>query len=127
MKLLIQHILTVFALGFSACAATAAGLDDLVAALETAAANGDPKAQTDLAVRYEHAEGVAKDFQKANMLYCQAARQGYPEGQFKLGWVYANGRGVPRVGGQEPVEDFYADRADEASAIALVRGARPVS
>jgi hypothetical protein len=34
---------------------------------------------------------------------------------------------VPRVGGQEPVEDFYADRADEASAIALVRGARPVS
>jgi soluble lytic murein transglycosylase-like protein len=87
------------ALGLCACAATAAGLDDLVAALETAAAQGDPKAQTELAVRYEHAEGVAKDFQKANKLYCQAARQGYAEGQFKLGWVYANGRGVARDDG----------------------------
>ena len=99
MKRLIQHIVTAFVLASAAAAATAAGLDDLVAALEAAAASGDPKAQTDLAVRYEHAEGVAKDFQKANMLYCQAARQGYPEGQFKLGWVYANGRGVPRDDG----------------------------
>ena len=70
-----------------------------IAALEAAAERGDPKAQTDLAIRYEHAEGVAKDFQKANKLYCQAARQGYAEGQFKLGWVYANGRGVPRDDG----------------------------
>ena len=70
-----------------------------VAALEAAAERGDAKALTELAVKYEHAEGVPKDFQKANKLYCQAARQGYAEGQFKLGWVYANGRGVPRDDG----------------------------
>ena len=67
-----------------------------LAALEAIAGFGDPKAQTELAVKYEHAEGVPKDFQKANKLYCQAAKKGYAEAQFKLGWVYANGRGVER-------------------------------
>ena len=67
--------------------------------LEAAAAAGDPKAQTELAVKYEHAEGVPKDFAKANALYCSAAKQGYAEAQFKLGWVYANGRGVERDDG----------------------------
>jgi len=31
-----------------------------------------------VAVRYEHAEGVPKDFQKANALYCQAASRVTP-------------------------------------------------
>lgn len=70
-----------------------------LAALEAAAGQGDPKVLTELAVKYEHAEGVPKDFQKANSLYCRAARQGYAEGQFQLGWIYANGRGVPRDDG----------------------------
>ena len=74
----------------------AAEWDTQVAALESAAGSGDPKAQTELAVKYEHAEGVPKDFEKANKLYCMAAKQGYAEAQFKLGWVYANGRGVER-------------------------------
>ena len=90
---------------FAALAVTAAGSVDAaewqagLVALETAAAAGDPKAQTELAVKYEHAEGVPKDFDKANALYCKAAKQGYAEAQFKLGWVYANGRGVPRDDG----------------------------
>jgi TPR repeat protein len=67
-----------------------------LAALEAIAGLGDPKAQTELAVKYEHAEGVPRDFEKANKLYCKAAKQGYAEAQFKLGWVYANGRGVER-------------------------------
>ena len=75
---------------------SAADWDAQLAALEAAAAQGDAKAQTELAVKYEHAEGVAKDFQIANALYCKAAKLGYAEAQFKLGWVYANGRGVPR-------------------------------
>jgi soluble lytic murein transglycosylase-like protein len=54
---------------------------------------------TRLAQRYEHAEGVTRDFDKANDLYCRAARAGYAEAQFRLGWVYANGRGVPRDDG----------------------------
>jgi hypothetical protein len=74
-------------------------LDGRLAALEAVAEQGDPRAQTELAVKYEHAEGVSKDFQKANRLYCRAAREGYAEAQFKLGWVYANGRGVTRDDG----------------------------
>jgi hypothetical protein len=74
----------------------AAEWDTQLAALEDIAALGDPKAQTELAVKYEHAEGVPKDFHKANQLYCRAARAGYAEAQFRLGWVYANGRGVTR-------------------------------
>ena len=70
-----------------------------VAALESAAAGGDPQAMTQLAVKYEHAEGVQRDFARANQLYCEAARLGYAEAQFKLGWVYANGRGVERDDG----------------------------
>ena len=45
---------------------------------------------------YEHGEGVAKDQLKAAMLYCNAARDGDPEAQYSLGWMFANGRGVVR-------------------------------
>ncbi len=45
---------------------------------------------------YEYGEGVAKDSQKAVELYCNAARNGDAESQYSLGWMYANGRGVPR-------------------------------
>ena len=43
----------------------------------------------------EHGEGVAKDTLHAAKLYCEAARLGDAEAQFSLGWMYANGRGVP--------------------------------
>jgi soluble lytic murein transglycosylase-like protein len=67
-----------------------------VAELETST---DPVALTRLAQRYEHAEGVEKDFAKANHLYCRAAKAGFADAQFRLGWIYANGRGVPRDDG----------------------------
>ena len=95
----ITQTLAAIALGAAAATASAAVTDTQIASLETAAGNGDAKAQTELAVKYEHAEGVPKDFQRANRLYCQAAKQGYSEAQFKLGWVYANGRGVTRDDG----------------------------
>lgn len=44
----------------------------------------------------EHGEGVPKDLAKAAGLYCDAARQGDPEGMYALGWMYANGRGLER-------------------------------
>lgn len=59
----------------------------------------DPVALTALAVKYEHAEGVARDFAKAADLYCRAARLGFADAQFALGWMYANGRGVSRDDG----------------------------
>ncbi len=46
------------------------------------------------ALAYEHGEGVPKDPLRAAALYCAAARDGNPEAQFSLGWMYANGRGV---------------------------------
>ncbi|WP_126445829.1 transglycosylase SLT domain-containing protein [Sulfuricystis multivorans] len=45
---------------------------------------------------YEHGEGVAKDPMKAYTLYCAAAKAGDPEARYSLGWMIANGRGVPR-------------------------------
>lgn len=45
---------------------------------------------------YEHGEGVPKDQIKAATLYCEAAREGDPEAQYSLGWMYANGRGIAR-------------------------------
>ncbi len=70
-----------------------------LAALEAAAARGEPEALVQLAQKHEHGEGVTKDFQLANALYCKAAKAGHAEGQFKLGWIYANGRGVERDDG----------------------------
>lgn len=55
----------------------------------------------DLALAYEHGEGVARDPQHAAVLYCEAARLGNAEAAYALGWMYANGRGLPR-------DDTYA-------------------
>lgn len=59
----------------------------------------NPEALAALALKYEHAEGVARDFTKASDLYCRAARLGFADAQFALGWMYANGRGVSRDDG----------------------------
>jgi hypothetical protein len=48
------------------------------------------------ATALEHGEGVAKDPLRAAVLYCEAATLGDAESQFSLGWMYANGRGVPQ-------------------------------
>ena len=45
---------------------------------------------------HEHGEGVPRSAQRAVELYCAAAKGGDAEAQFSLGWMYANGRGVPR-------------------------------
>ncbi|MFZ6751074.1 transglycosylase SLT domain-containing protein [Undibacterium sp. Ren11W] len=55
-----------------------------------------PEDLTVLARRYENAEGVTRDYQRAFDLYCQAAKIGWPEAQYSLGWMYANARGLVR-------------------------------
>jgi hypothetical protein len=45
---------------------------------------------------HEHGEGVTRDTARAVELYCEASRLGDAEAQFSLGWMYANGRGMPR-------------------------------
>lgn len=57
---------------------------------------GDSRALTIMAARYEHAEGVPKDYPHALALYCAAAKLGDADAQYAMGWMYANGRGVER-------------------------------
>jgi soluble lytic murein transglycosylase-like protein len=46
------------------------------------------------ALAYEHGEGLPKDQRVAAAIYCELARGGSAEAAFRLGWMYANGRGV---------------------------------
>jgi hypothetical protein len=91
-----SHFFAVFALSAVSIAGAAPGSNQSLASLEAQAKQGDPRAQTELAVKYEYAEGLPLDLQRARRLFCSAATQGYAEAQFQLGWLYANGRGVPR-------------------------------
>lgn len=56
----------------------------------------DPAVLREEARAYEHGEGVTKDPAKAYTLYCKAAKGGDLEAHYSLGWMIANGRGVPR-------------------------------
>lgn len=51
------------------------------------------------AQRLEYGEGVARNPEQAAALYCRAARLGAADSQYALGWMYANGRGVPHDDG----------------------------
>lgn len=51
---------------------------------------------TEQAQAAEYGEGVDKNPALAAKLYCAAARLGYAEAQYSLGWMYANGRGIDR-------------------------------
>jgi soluble lytic murein transglycosylase-like protein len=60
------------------------------------AGDGDATAVLAFATRYEHAEGVPRDYERALHLYCDAWRLGNAEAAFSIGWMFLNGRGVPR-------------------------------
>lgn len=49
------------------------------------------------AVRHEHGRGVRRDYAKAYERYCRAALLGDAEAAYSLGWMYFNGRGLPRA------------------------------
>lgn len=48
------------------------------------------------AIAYENGEGVPRNLELAISLYCKAALLGDAQAHYNLGWIYANGRGVPR-------------------------------
>ena len=52
--------------------------------------------QTQWAQRYEHGEGLERNYDRAIQLYCSAAWDGDVYAQYQLGWMYANGRGLER-------------------------------
>jgi len=73
----------------------AAGVAQAAEPLVAYDANAAPRELVAAALAHEHGEGVPKDLSKAAFLYCEAARRGDAEGQYGLGWMYANGRGLP--------------------------------
>ncbi len=44
----------------------------------------------------EHGQGVRRDPEQAIALYCKAAMAGDADARYRLGWIYANGRGTKR-------------------------------
>jgi TPR repeat protein len=61
-------------------------------------------------IALEHGEGVPRDRTLAATRYCEAARLGDAEAQYRLGWMMANGRGVSRDDG---LAAFYFHAAAE--------------
>ena len=78
-----------------------------------AAANTDNAliaALRDEAAGYELGNGVSQDGKRAAALYCEAARLGDVDSQFRLGWMYANGSGIER---QDALAAFFFQIAAE--------------
>lgn len=65
-------------------------------ALQKAAGDGDADAQTELALRFQQGNSVAKDYQQAAMWYRKAADLGSPRAATNLGWMYVLAEGVER-------------------------------
>ena len=65
--------------------------------LRAKAEAGDPKAQNNLGLRYENAQGVPIDVVKAAYWFRLAAKQGYAEAQINLGVLYNVNRDVAKA------------------------------
>lgn len=63
-----------------------------LSAAEAAPAAGDEAFR--LGLRYEHAEGVPRNYGKALASYCRAASVGNANAMFAIAWMHLNGRGV---------------------------------
>jgi soluble lytic murein transglycosylase-like protein len=81
-----------------------------------------PEDLTVLARRYENAEGIPRDYQRAFDLYCQAAKAGWPEAQYALAWMYANARGIARD--DQAAQQLFQLAAEQGhpQSIELIRG-----
>lgn len=53
-------------------------------------------AEVALALRYEHGDGVPRDYGRALGLYCDAARQGSADAALDIGWMFLTAHGVAR-------------------------------
>jgi soluble lytic murein transglycosylase-like protein len=115
-KILRCALITMVAGGF----AQAVHAGDELTELRARALDGSAAALTELATRYENAEGVPRDSGVARRLFCAAARKGDSEAQFRLGWVYAYARGVAHDDGvAAALFRLAADQGHEGAAKAL--------
>ena len=65
-------------------------------AMRQAAANGDARAQFEVAAIYTEGRAVPEDLAQAAVWYERAAAQGFAPAQYRLGNLYENGRGVTK-------------------------------
>lgn len=65
-------------------------------ALRQAAANGDARAQFEIAAIYTEGRAVTEDLEQAAIWYERSAAQGFAPAQYRLGNLYENGRGVAK-------------------------------
>ena len=65
-------------------------------ALRQAAANGDARAQFEVAAIYTEGRAVPEDLAQAAIWYERSAAQGFAPAQYRLGNLYENGRGVAK-------------------------------
>src|SRR5574343_508651 len=78
---------------------------------------------------HEHGEnGFPRNPQKAFEMYCEAARLGDLEAQYNIGWMLANGRGIPR---DDATASYFfalaAKQGDDHAAKMLTRLGDPVA
>ncbi len=64
--------------------------------LRTAANNGDPAAEFEVATRFADGRGVPQNLPEAVMWFERAAGRGLVPAQFRLGGLYEKGAGVPK-------------------------------
>ncbi len=116
---LARSMLTVLILGWLPALAVGAGDDPVIEKLLESA---DPARLTEWGIRYEHGEGVERSQDRAIRLYCVAAWEGDARAQYQLGWIYANGRGLPRDDGLAAAWfRLAAEQGDEPSKKMLIR------
>lgn len=96
-----------------------------LAAAAAAASAAAPRPEADelfrTGLRYEHAEGVVRDYDIARAFYCSADRHGHPGAAFNIGWMYANGRGVARDDAQAAAWFLRAESRGHVHAARVLR------
>jgi len=63
--------------------------------LRLAAANGDPSAEFEVALRFDEGRGVERNLTEAVTWYQRSASRGFAPAQYRLGTLYERGLGVP--------------------------------
>jgi len=85
--------------------------------LLAAAANGDARAQFEVAAIYMEGRAVPEDLKAAAIWYERAAGQGFAPAQYRLGNLYENGRGVDKDLAQARL--WYQQAAEAGNRMAM--------
>lgn len=85
--------------------------------LRLAAANGDPSAEFEVAVRLDEGRGVQRNLKEAVVWYQRSASRGFAPAQYRLGTLYERGLGVPADRGRAMA--WYRSAAEKGNLKAM--------